>query len=147
MTAASRSGHGCLPGQPLTSPRDVSERHTSRASFRPFTVTVRPLASDDHGYDEPGYVPSRKLEHLIRARTQTCSAPGCRWPAWRCDLDHTVPFDAGGRTCDCNLAPLCRRHHRCKQATGWRLEQPESGTMLWTTPAGRRYLTEPESYP
>lgn len=135
-------GHGCLPGQQLTSPRPAS-----RASFRPLTVTIRPLASSDHENNEPGYVPSRKLQHLIRARTATCSAPGCRWPAWRCDLDHTVPFDQGGRTCDCNLTPLCRRHHRCKQAAGWRLEQPEPGHMLWTTPAGRRYLTEPESCP
>ena len=135
-------GHGCGPGQPR-----ISQRPVGPADFRPFTVTVRPLASSDHENNEPGYVPSRRLQHLIRARTPTCSAPGCRWPAWRCDLDHTVPFDGGGCTCDCNLAPLCRRHHRCKQAAGWRLEQPEPGTMLWTTPAGRRYLTEPESYP
>ncbi|HWG16168.1 MAG TPA: HNH endonuclease signature motif containing protein, partial [Streptosporangiaceae bacterium] len=132
-------GHGCLPGQPLD----------RLLAGRPLTVTVTPLArrADDHRNAEPGYVPSRRLQHLIRARTRTCSAPGCRCPAWRCDLDHTVPYASNGLTCDCNLAPLCRHHHRCKQSEGWRLEQPAPGTMRWTTPAGRRYVTVPDAYP
>lgn len=130
-------GHGCLPGQPLN----------RLLAARPLTVTVAPLAMPGHGNAEPGYVPSRRLQHLVRARTTTCSAPGCRRPAARCDLDHTVPYAEGGQTCDCNLAPLCRHHHRCKQSQGWRLEQPEPGVMTWITPAGRRYVTRPDAYP
>ena len=64
-------------------------------------------------------------------------------PAIRCDEDHTLPYDQGGRTCECNLALLCRRHHRAKQARGWQLTQPEPGTMLWITPSGRGYATGP----
>ena len=30
-------------------------------------------------------------------------------PGARCDLDHTVPWDQGGITCECDLAPLCKR--------------------------------------
>ena len=95
---------------------------------------------------ETGYHPSRALQHLIRARSATCTAPGCRRPAARCDLDHTVPWDQGGRTCECGLAPLCRHHHRCKQAQGWRLAQPEPGVLVWHTPAGRTYATAPTVY-
>ena len=51
-----------------------------------------------------------------------------------------------GRTCECNLAPLCRHHHRCKQAEGWWLEQPEPGVLVWHTPAGRTYTTTPTQY-
>ena len=51
------------------------------------------------------------------------------------------------RTCECNLAPLCRRHHRAKQAQGWRLEQPEPGVMVWTLPHGRSYRVQPPAYP
>jgi hypothetical protein len=129
-------GHGCVPGRPPD---------LSAAGSAGFTVTVSPLAGQecDHRHHEPGYQPSRKLRHLIWARTPTCSAPGCRRPAARCDLDHTVPHEQGGRTCECNLAPLCRHHHRCKQAEGWRLEQPSPGVMCWTTPAGRRYHPRP----
>jgi hypothetical protein len=49
------------------------------------------------------------LQHLIRARSATCTAPGCRRPAARCDLDHTVPWDQGGITCECDLAPRLSR--------------------------------------
>jgi hypothetical protein len=28
-----------------------------------------------------------------------------------------------GLTCECNLAPRCGHHHRCKQADGWQLTQ------------------------
>jgi hypothetical protein len=45
------------------------------------------------------------------------------------------------------LAPLCRHHHRCKQAERWRLEQPEPGVLVWRTPAGRTYATIPTEYP
>ncbi len=136
-------GHGHVPGQ--------VPRFNDPGNARPrvLTVTIDPLArgSCDHRHQEPGYHPSRRLQHLITTRTPTCSAPGCQWPAARCDLDHTVPYDQGGRTCECGLAPLCRHHHRCKQSAGWRLDQPQPGVMTWTTPAGRRYITRPGFYP
>ncbi len=63
----------------------------------------------DHAHAEAGYRPSRKLQHLVRARSAWCTAPGCGRPAARCDLDHTVPWDQGGITCECDLAPWCKR--------------------------------------
>jgi hypothetical protein len=127
-------GHGCIPGRPPDLGRSSG-----------FTVTISPLAGDrcDHRHQEPAYQPSRKLRHLIEARHRTCCAPGCGRRAARCDLDHTVPYDQGGRTCECNLAPLCRHHHRCKQSEGWQLEQAAPGQLRWTTPSGRIHLTAP----
>jgi hypothetical protein len=46
-----------------------------------------------------------------------------------------------------HLAPLCRHHHRCKQADGWQLDQPEPGVLRWRTPARRTYGTSPTVYP
>jgi Domain of unknown function (DUF222) len=100
-----------------------------------------------HNHAEPGYRPSRKLQHLVKVRNARCTAPGCSRPAARCDLDHTIAWQHGGLTCECDLAPLCRHHHRCKQAEGWRLEQPEPGVLVWHTPAGRTYVTTPTQYP
>ncbi len=65
--------------------------------------------SCDHAHAETGYRPSRTLRHLVRARSARCTAPGCGRPAARCDLDHTVPWDQGGITRECDLAPLCKR--------------------------------------
>ena len=87
------------------------------------------------------------LRHLIEIRQRTCSAPGCRRPARRCDIDHTTPFDQGGRTCECNGAPLGRKHHRCKQAPGWHLTQDQPGRMTWRLPGGREYQTAGAHYP
>jgi hypothetical protein len=141
------AAHACLPGRhpPLGSGPPGTGPPGSPLTL---TTPLIPLARGpcDHARAEIGYHPSRKLQHLIRARSATCTAPGCRRPAARCDLDHTVPWDQGGRTCECGLAPLCRHHHRCKQAEGWRLEQPEPGLLVWRVPSGRTYATTPTQY-
>jgi Domain of unknown function (DUF222) len=112
-------------------------------------IAVSKLERGDCGHprESSAYRPPAALRHLISIRQPTCSFPGCRRPAVQCDQDHTIPHGRGGRTCECNLAPLCRRHHRAKQTRGWALVQPEPGTMIWTTPSGRRYATGPASYP
>jgi hypothetical protein len=138
------AAHGCLPGRhppPGTGPPGGPD--PPALTIRMVPVTRGPC---DHAQAEVGYHPSRKLAHLIRARSATCTAPGCRRPAARCDLDHTIPWDQGGLTCECDLAPLCRHHHRAKQAEGWRLAQPEPGLLVWHTPCGRSYTTTPSSY-
>jgi hypothetical protein len=114
---------------------------------RRLNVTFRPVAqgSCDHADAEDHYTPSRGLKHLIHARTATCSAPACNAQAVYCDLDHTVPYP-DGPTCQCNLAPKCRRHHRCKQAAGWKVEQLEPGATRWTVPSGRSHTTTPTRY-
>jgi hypothetical protein len=94
-----------------------------------------------------GYIPPAGLQHLIRVRQRRCSFPGCRRPAVHCDLDHTIPFEAGGLTCECNLASLCRRHHRAKQVPGWHLTQNQPGVMTWRLPSGRVYETVGDAYP
>ncbi len=91
------------------------------------------------------YVPSRKLRHLVRARSQLCTAPACNAQAVYCDLDHTDPYP-DGPTDQCNLTPKCRRHHRVKQAPGWKVTQPTPGTTAWTTPSGRTHTTTATAY-
>jgi Domain of unknown function (DUF222) len=164
-TDGTAMAHGCASGQhPWTpeprnnspgNPRDGTPDPGPDAQqaaqlaelLRSLNITFAPIARGtcDHANKEDRYTPSRKLKHLVRARTATCSAPGCGAQAIHCDLDHSVPYP-DGITCECDLAPKCRRHHRCKQAPGWRLEQPEPGVMKWTTPSGRSYTTTPTVY-
>lgn len=100
-----------------------------------------------HTRETEAYVPGRLLGHLIKVRSPTCTAPGCRRPAQQSDLDHVIPYAEGGRTCECNCHPLCRRHHRCKGSAGWRVEMPEPGTVVWRLPHGRTYRTSAQPYP
>jgi hypothetical protein len=150
--------HGCARGpHPWLPPPASAERNRDGPDqqqaaaltefLRDLNITVTPIAkgSCDHRNAEDRYVPSRKLGHLIRARTATCPAPGCGAHAYHNDLDHTVAYP-DGPTDECNIAPPCRRHHRVKQAPGWKLEQPEPGVMRWTTPGGRSYTTRPTVY-
>ncbi|HWM96057.1 MAG TPA: hypothetical protein VNO54_03285, partial [Streptosporangiaceae bacterium] len=65
---------------------------------------------------------------------------------WRCDLDHSVPYQKGGKTCSCNLGGLCRFHHILKQHHLWRLVQPEPGSFAWITPTGRTYYAQPDQH-
>jgi hypothetical protein len=126
---------------------DAAQAAQLRDLLRRLNITPEPIArgSCDHGRAEDRYTPGRKLRHLIRARTTTCSAPGCNAQAVHSDLDHVTPWP-DGPTCECNLHPGCRRHHRCKQAAGWNVAQPEPGIIRWTTPAGRVYTTTPTVY-
>jgi hypothetical protein len=114
-----------------------------------FTLSTEPITRTrcDHRNEEPGYRPSPRLRHLIEIRSSRCTFPGCRRSAYRCDHDHTVRYDDGGRTCECNLAPLCRFHHRLKHSQSWALEQPSPGVMAWITPAGRHLVTNPTQHP
>jgi hypothetical protein len=143
VTVTSPDGQGLATG----AARPIRRGQSITADGWTVTVTPIPLGDCDHQHREPGYRPSPALARLIRARNTTCSFPYCRRPARRCDLDHTVAYEDGGPTCPCNLAPLCRRHHRVKQSEGWTLTQPTPGVMVWLTPAGRRYTTLPSQHP
>jgi len=74
------------------------------------SATLRPLIHPADAPPENGYMPSRALADFVRCRDLTCRFPGCDKPAMRCDLDHTVPYDDGGRTHASNLKSLCRSH-------------------------------------
>ena len=81
---------------------------------------------------------------FVRARDRHCQAPGCRVPAHRCQIDHRIPWHAGGPTLVDNLYCLCRLHHRAKDEGGFTYH-PTGDGLRWTTPAGHTYLTRPPS--
>jgi hypothetical protein len=92
------------------------------------------------------YRPPPLLRRLACWRADRCMGPGCGIPASRCEIDHTIAWENGGLTSLDNLAPLCTGHHTVKHHGGWAVRQlPASGGALeWTSPAGRRYVVEPE---
>jgi hypothetical protein len=155
--------HGCSPGRhpwsppppdaeapPVQSLRDGPYARKAEQFFdfvRALNLTVEPIAKGacDHRHAEEHYTPSRKLQHLVRARSGTCTAPGCQAQAVHADLDHTTPYPEGS-TDECNLGPKCRTHHRAKQTPGWKVEQPEPGVFRWTLPSGRGHTTRPGTY-
>ncbi|WP_229659742.1 HNH endonuclease signature motif containing protein [Tersicoccus solisilvae] len=98
----------------------------------------------------------RALHRALAIRDVTCRFPGCRRTAESCDVDHVIAWADGGRSTSDNLAHLCRTHHVLKHHSGWSVEAvrgavpgaaSRAATLEWTSPAGRRYLTDPEPPP
>jgi hypothetical protein len=70
-------------------------------------------------------------------------------------VDHRIPYDhddpeGGGPTCECNLQPLCRTHHRLKTAgliTPHPMPSEDGGsplgTLLWSTATAHTYRHDP----
>lgn len=106
-------------------------------------LTVQPVIDlADHAQTE-AYEVAERLQTRTDLLNPSCVFPWCSRPARGCDHDHVVPFAEGGSTCDCNIAPLCRRHHRLKTHAGWRYTTLEVGTYLWSDPHGQQFLRDP----
>jgi hypothetical protein len=149
-------GHGCAragpppppgPAPPGTGPPGTGPPDDWIAWLAGIKITTIASGTCDHQHESPGYRPSESLRHLIKIRSPRCGEPGCRTPARRCDDDHVVPYHLGGKTCECNIHPECRRSHQTKQARGWHVTQPEPGVLIWTTPSGRSYTNTTEPLP
>jgi hypothetical protein len=100
------------------------------------TATGRPLAA---GVTKRR--PTAGQRRHVETRRPTCVFPGCRMPSIDCDIDHSVAWIEGGPTTNCNLAPLCRHHHRIKHDAGWSYCAIGDSDYLWTTRLGHRYTT------
>ena len=158
-------GHGCArpepgshskragrvlphPGQPGRASRRVRHLATAHPPRR-----ARPDRRDRHPRHPRLRAPVRSPGPRSRGQAAASVPDPARHqpglPAARLELrfraQHAV---SGGRTdLLVQRGPLCRHHHRCKQAEGWWLEQPEPGVLRWRTPSGRSYTTTPTVYP
>ena len=94
-------------------------------------------------YGRVKYRFTEEVRQTLRIRDGVCRFVGCTRPAVYCDLDHTHAWEDGGGTDDCNLAHLCRHHHRLKHGSPWNVTQDAdgSGTLTWTSPKGRVHRT------
>jgi HNH endonuclease len=137
-TPADLDGYGPVPARML---RDLA--FTAGAVWRP-------LLADPTKIDVPSpdrYTPTPRLAEAVRVADGTCRWPGCRQPAWRADLDHVIPHDAGGPTTATNLASLCRRHHRIKTHTKWGVRLDAHRRLHVTSPLGQTATTSPKHLP
>ena len=95
----------------------------------------------DHVAVDAYEIPDRLRTRMTQLYTM-CVFPWCTHPARSCDADHVIAHAAGGATCDCNLAPLCRRHHRLKTHAGWTYTTVETGVWLWHESHGQQFLRD-----
>ncbi len=105
-------------------------------------ITVKPVIDLARCVPTDRYTPPAAMADQVDLRDRHCVFPRCARPARRCDQDHVLPHRPGDLNCACNLAPLCRRHHRHKTHGRWSYLVLKPGVYLWTSPYGYRYLVD-----
>ncbi|MGH8928995.1 MAG: DUF222 domain-containing protein [Acidimicrobiia bacterium] len=85
--------------------------------------------------------PTKVQRRHVESHHPTCIFPNCRMPASQCDLDHRIPWAAGGPTTTDHLGPLCRYHHVIRHRWGWKYRRLPDGDHLWTSRLGHLYTT------
>ena len=134
--AAILRGYG--PIDPATAAQLTAEA-TSWRRILTDPVTGRILTTDPRDYRPT----ARMIDHA-RLVHPTCVFPGCTVPSERADIDHTEDHALGGHTTPENLAPLSQGHHTVKHHTRWQITQNGDDTLTATSPAGYRYVIQPE---
>lgn len=125
-------------------PIDLETARTLCANAPTFTrVLTHPETGAVLSVGRDRYTVPADLRRAVAIRDRTCRFPGCRRRAASCDVDHSTAWADGGTTGLDNLATLCRKHHRLKHETGWRVVHEGGGTLRWHSPTGRRYRTRP----
>ncbi|MDQ6875278.1 MAG: HNH endonuclease, partial [Actinomycetota bacterium] len=137
---------GDSPGElagygPITAP--TARRIAASGTWR--RLITDPASGRLLDYGRTTYSPPADLAGHIIARDRVCTFPHCAQPAQRCDIDHAVPWPAGGTDAG-NCAALCRRHHRVKTHTAWSLNRPDQHSSIWTSPTGHTYPSHPPPY-
>ncbi|HWI42477.1 MAG TPA: HNH endonuclease signature motif containing protein [Nocardioides sp.] len=107
------------------------------------TVTIRPVIDLADCVPVDSYEIPDRLKRRVQLRDHTCRFPGCPRRAVKCDIDHHTPYAQGGPTCPCQLAALCRRHHRAKTFSLWRYVIIAPAHYLWISPSGRHFHVGP----
>ncbi len=105
-------------------------------------ITVKPVIDLATCAPVGRHDPPTSMADQVDLRDRHCAFPWCSRPAKHCDKDHVRPYHPGDTTCACNLAPLCRRHHRLKTHGAWRYLALVPGTYVWTSPHGYQYLVD-----
>ncbi|MCJ1686716.1 HNH endonuclease signature motif containing protein [Rathayibacter sp. VKM Ac-2927] len=92
-------------------------------------------------------VPPPQMRLHLQLRDQTCRFAGCTRPAATSEADHTLEWRNGGETSLENLVSLCTSHHHIRHGDQWSYVRHDDGTIVWTTPTGRRISIRPPALP
>jgi hypothetical protein len=141
---------GYVNGEPV--PADVARRLAALpgARFHSWLVDSTGRILDRTCPDTPlrtdRYTPTARIARHVSIRDQRCIVPGCRRPAYQCQLNHRRPWPDGDTSVE-NLQPLCRRHHKMKHSTGWNVTRLDDGSYEWISPTRHRYRYRPPEHP
>lgn len=130
-----------LPGTGWTSPEATVTLEEWLENTAPKVVDLDDAATRELA----GYAPSPAMKAAAVARDGTCIFPGCTVSAHRCQLDHRIPYEEGGKTAVSNLFSLCQKHHNVKtDRRAFYVPDPVTGEITWLFADGTYTVVEPE---
>src|SRR6478752_3154309 len=144
-TPAEIPGWGCLPAGLA---RELITNTEARVWWR--RLFTRPTTDGDQqvvDLDRRRRRFTGWLAELIRWRDWTCRDPYCDAPIRH--LDHLHRHHDGGPTTPTNGRGVCERGNYVREMPGWtiRLTDPDTHTVITTTPTGHRYTSRPPQPP
>nr|WP_281362259.1 HNH endonuclease signature motif containing protein [Cellulomonas humilata] len=128
-------------------PAQVARELAQDATWR--RLLTDPTTGQARNVGTHSYRPGADLTRTVQARDVTCTFPGCRQPATRCEIDHRTPYDhtrttSGDQTCEANLHSLCTHHHQAKTKGWWQVtHNHHTGISTWTDRHGLTYARHP----
>ena len=135
--------YGPIPAQVA---RELAQDGTWRRVLTDPTGHVTAVGTDT-------YRPGVDLTRTVTTRDVTCTFPGCRQPATRCEIDHRTPYnhtrtteqhDGALQTSIENLHALCKHHHEAKTKGWWKVTWNKvTGVSTWTDRHGLTYARHP----
>src|SRR5690554_5532201 len=134
---ASLDGYGPIDAETA---RDLARHAPSFTRLLTHPETGAVLSVGKNQYSVPV-----DMRRWLRVRDATCRFPGCNRNAKHSDIDHTTAWAHDGETRTDNLAHLCPKHHKLKHETHWAVTQGDDGALIWVSPSGHTYATEPET--
>ena len=137
------------PGGPVPVAAEVVRRLVaSDASATMRRLVCDPLTGHLLDRGRTTYRVPDALRAFIEDRDRTCRFPGCHRRAGLTQIDHAIPWDAGGATSRENLGALCTRHHQLKTHAGWVITTSTAdGSCRWRSPSGFSYEHSPRPLP
>lgn len=78
-----------------------------------YRILRDPVTRDVLSVEYLGRFAPKILRQALELRDGTCATPGCLTPAWKCEIDHIIPWPRG-QTTGSNLQPKSKKHHSQK---------------------------------
>ena len=106
------------------------------------TFTIQPVLDLEGQAPVDAYEIPDRHRQAVHLMTPADTFPYSSCTTRAMQVDHTIPYDAGGASGVGNYGPMTTTHHRIKTHGGWQVKQPFPGIYLWKDPHGQHYLVD-----
>ncbi len=113
VIAGAASGFATSPDRAWFVPVEWIRELTESQNPFWYRMVVEPVTQDVLSIEYKGRFAPKVLRQALEFKYGTCVIPRCLIPAWKCEIDHVIPWPRGS-TIGHNLTPKSKKHHAQK---------------------------------